>query len=61
MKRVICKIHKDEHILIPSTIEEIKNNDHLENSLSIHLINHPNEGCKIVTVWFQKARDYDGN
>jgi len=61
MKRVLCKIHKDARILIPSTIEEIKNFECGENSLVIHLFNHSNEGCEIIVPWFQKAGDYNGS
>ena len=61
MKLVHCDIHRDTHIVSPSTIEEFENKEYRKNSIDAHLIKHPNEGCKIITIWFQKVKDYDGN
>jgi len=63
MNHLFCTKHSTVHFTICSTLEEQRNNQYPYGMIfaETHLIRHKGEGCKLVTVDFQKARDYDGN
>ena len=63
MKHMICIRHPSAIFTIPSTKEEIENNEYNYGFQLVgsHLVECNGQGCKLTTVDFQKARDYDGS
>ena len=63
LKHIICIKHPSVIFTICSTIEEQKTNQYSYGMTQAesHLIKHNGEGCKLTTVDFQPARNYDGS
>ncbi|MGY5139868.1 MAG: hypothetical protein ACW9W9_00525 [Candidatus Nitrosopumilus sp. Bin_571-38] len=62
MKHLVCIKHPNAIFTICSTFEEQRDNQYQYGMTEAesHLIKHDGDGCKLVPVDFQKARNYDG-